>query len=54
MANISTVESERKGRGTGEMFSLSKERFKAVQEGDGGGGEETLGADLAYINNSNE
>lgn len=48
MANISTVESERRGRGTGKMFSLSKERFKA-EEGDRGGGEETVGADLIYI-----
>ena len=49
MANISTVESERRGRGTGEMFSLFKERFKTEEEGAGGGGEETVGADLAYI-----
>lgn len=39
MANISTVESEWKGRGTSEMFSLSKERFKVEKEGDGSGGE---------------
>ncbi len=49
MANISTVESERRGRGTGEMFSLSKERFKSEEEGDRIGGEETVEADLAYI-----